>query len=119
MYEVLFYRNGSGNSELFDYLIELNEKAWTSKNDRIMLKQIRFCINILETLGSRAGEPYVKHIQQEVWELRPGNNRILFFTWYENKIVLLHHFRKTTGKTPKNEIEKAICEIRDWKGRNG
>lgn len=84
-----------------------------------MLKQIRFYINILENLGARAGEPFVKHIQDEIWELRPGNNRIVFFAWYENKIVLLHHFRKVTNKTPKNEIEKAVYEIGDWKGRNG
>ena len=85
--------------------------------ERIILKQIRFYINILEKLGTRAGENFVKHIQDEVWELRPGNNRILFFAWYENKIVLLHHFSKTTNKTPKREIKKALYEIEDWKRR--
>lgn len=118
MYEVMFYNDANGCSELLDFIDELNKKASVSKNERIMLKQIRFYINILESLGTRAGEPFVKHIQDEVWELRPGNNRILFFAWFENKIVLLHHFRKTTNKTPRCEIEKAINEIKDWKGRN-
>lgn len=118
MYEIIFYRDESGYSELLDFITDLNNKAGTSKNERIMLKQIRFYINILENLGTRAGDPFVKHIQDEVWELRSGNNRILFFTWYENKIVLLHHFRKTTNKTPRSEIEKALNEIKDWKGRN-
>lgn len=118
MYEIIFYEDSKGFSELLEFIKILNNKATTSKNERIMLKQIRFYINILENLGTRAGEPFVKHIQDEVWELRPGNNRILFFAWCKNKIVLLHHFRKTTNKTPKSETQKALNEIKDWKGRN-
>lgn len=118
MYEVMFYKDGNECSELLDFIEELNNRASVSKNERIMLKQIRFYINILENLGTRAGEPFVKHIQDEVWELRPGSNRILFFAWFRNKIVLLHHFRKTTNRTPRGEIEKALNEISDWEGRN-
>jgi phage-related protein len=118
MYTIIFYEDKNGHSELLEFVEMLNKKALTSKNERIMLKQIRFHINILEQLGSRAGEPFVKHIQDKVWEIRPGNNRVLFFSWIENKIVLLHHFRKKTNKTPKKEIEKAIKEINDWKERN-
>lgn len=119
MYEIIFYRGSKGHSELLDFIETLNQKANSSKNERIMLKQIRFYINILQNLGTRAGEPFVKHIQDEIWEIRPGNNRILFFIWRENKIVILHHFRKTTNKTPKKKIEKAICKIKDWKERYG
>ena len=118
MHEIIFYQDNKGFSELLEFIGIINNKAVKSKSERIMLKQIRFYVNILENLGTRAGEPFIKHIQDEVWELRPGNNRILFFFWYDNKIVLLHHFRKTTNKTPKREIEKALSEIKDWKGRN-
>lgn len=118
MNDIIFYQDIRGCSELLEFIEMLNNKADSSKNERIMLKQLRFYINMLESLGTRAGEPFVKHIQDEIWELRPGTNRVLFFSWYENKIVLLHHFRKTTNKTPKSEIEKAINEIKDWKGRN-
>lgn len=34
-------------------------------------------------------------------------------------MVLLHHFRKKTNKTPKREIEKALYEITEWRRRNG
>lgn len=119
MHEIIFYQDSKGYSELLEFIETLDKKAISSKNERIMLKQIRFYINILENLGARAGEPFLKHIQDEIWELRPGSNRILFFAWYGNKIVLLHHFRKVTNKTPKSEIEKAVKEIKDWKGRNG
>jgi len=118
VYEVIFYQDSKGDSELLEFIEKLNEKAATSKNERIILKQIRFYINVLENLGTRAGEPFVKHIQDVLWELRPGENRILFFMWYENKIVLLHHFTKKTNKTPKREIEKALYEITEWRRRN-
>ena len=118
MNEIIFYKDRHGFSELLAFIQALDQKANLSKNERIMLKQIRFYINILENLGTRAGEPFVKHIQNEVWELRPGTNRILFFSWYKNKIVLLHYFKKTTNRTPNSEIEKAINEILDWEERN-
>jgi phage-related protein len=77
VYEIIFYQDGKGFSELLEFIETLDAKAVSSKNERIMLKQIRFYINILENLGTRAGEPFVKHIQDEIWEIRPGNNRIL------------------------------------------
>jgi phage-related protein len=118
MYNIIFYQDKNGKSEVFEFIKELDKKALTSKNERIMLKQIRLHINILKSLGTRTGEPFVKHIQDDIWEIRPGHNRILFFTWIENNIVLLHHFRKKTNKTPSKEISKAISEIKDWKERN-
>jgi phage-related protein len=117
VFEIIFYEDKKGFSELLEFITNLDAKAETSKNERIMLKQITFHINILERLGTRAGQPYIKHIQDEIWELRPGSNRILFFSWYQDKIVLLHHFRKTTRKTPKSEIDKAFREMNDWKER--
>jgi phage-related protein len=108
MYTIIFYEDKNGHSELLEFVEMLNKKALTSKNERIMLKQIRFHINILEQLGSRAGEPFVKHIQDKVWEIRPGNNRVLFFSWIENKIVLLHHFRKKQIKLLKKKLKRLL-----------
>lgn len=114
MYEIYFYEDKRGKSPVEDFIMELDRKAPTSKNERIELKQIRFYIDILQRLGTRAGEPFVKHIQGDLWELRPGKNRILFFAWIENSFVLLHSFRKKTNKTPSGEIKKAEQEINDW-----
>ncbi|HHX13686.1 MAG TPA: type II toxin-antitoxin system RelE/ParE family toxin [Clostridiales bacterium] len=117
MYNIIFYKDKNGVSDILDLITELNNKAVTSKDERIQLKQIRFHINILEKLGTRAGEQFVKHIQNRIWELRPGYNRILFFAWFENNIVLLHFFRKSANKTPKSELEKAIKKMEDWEER--
>ncbi len=118
MYEIIFYHNKKRESELLDFLEYLNAKSNNDKNARIMLKQFTLYINILSKTGILSGAPFVKHIQDKLWELRPGRNRVLFFVWQSNQIILLHHFFKTSQKTPKSEIEKASRELSDWIERN-
>ena len=65
------------------------------------------------------GENVTKHLEEDIWELRPGTNRVLFFYFKDNTFVLLHHFRKKTKKTPRREIEKAKSERNDWISRKG
>lgn len=55
--------------------------------------------------------------QSEIWELRPGNNRIFYFFCDNNSFVLLHSFRKKTQKTPRREISKAKSERDDYLSR--
>ena len=107
MYTVEFYYDKDGNSAIVDWLDELKATSDTNKNDRINRKKILAYIGALERYGTRIGEPYVKHLQDDIWELRPLRNRILFFYWNDSKFVLLHHFVKKTQKTPRKEIELA------------
>ncbi|WP_373228877.1 type II toxin-antitoxin system RelE/ParE family toxin [Cohnella sp.] len=81
---------------------------------RIQLEQIIYCLNRLEDKGTRAGEKFTKRIKGEIWELRPGNNRIFFFGWKGNQLVLLHHFSKTSQKTPSKEIAIAEKRMVTW-----
>lgn len=55
----------------------------------------------------------MKHLDGEIWELRPMNGRILFAAWHKCSYVLLHYFTKKTQKTPRREIEKAKRELAD------
>lgn len=63
------------------------------------------------------GEPYIKHIDTEIWELRPLRDRIMFAFYDDNKIILLNIFMKQTQKTPKQEIEKAKRLLENYKKR--
>ncbi len=65
------------------------------------------------------GEPVSKHLDGEIWELRPLDNRILYAYYKDNKFVLLHQFTKKTQKTPKREIEQAKRNLLDYIERNG
>ena len=119
MYEVEFYRDKNGNSEIVDYLDELKEKGETSKNERINRDKILAYMLALRQYGTRIGQPIVKHIDGSIWELRPLANRIFFFYWKDNKFVLLHHFIKKTQKTPPREIEAARAKMKDFIERQG
>lgn len=57
-------------------------------------------------------------IEDDIWELRPGDNRVFYFFYdKEGKFVLLHHFKKKTQKTPKREIERAKAKRDDYRAR--
>lgn len=118
LYEVEFYYDRHGKSEIVDFLDDLKEKSETNKTARINREKILAYIGALARYGTRIGVPYVKHIDGEIWELRPLGNRIFFFYWKDNRFVLLHHFIKKTQKTPPREIAKAQNNLKDFKERN-
>jgi phage-related protein len=86
MYEVKFYRDKNGKSEIVEYLDSLKEKGETSKTERVNRDKILAYIGALEKYGTRIGQPIVKHIDEGLWELRPLANRIFFFYWKDNKL---------------------------------
>jgi phage-related protein len=118
VYNILFYEDEYGNKPVENYIDELDDASSKSKDARIQLEQIIYCLKRLEEKGTRAGEKFTKPITGDIWELRPGNNRILFFGWKGNHFVLLHHFPKTTQKTPRKEIAIAEKRMNSWLIRN-
>lgn len=59
-----------------------------------------------------------KHIDGEIWELRPLKHRFLYAYYKDGKYIVLHHFIKKTKRTPKREIEQAKKKLIDYLGRN-
>jgi phage-related protein len=117
MHEIVFYVDRHGKSTLLDYIAEL--EASKSKDSRIKLTKIRDYVKALAINGTYLPEMYVKHLDGEIWELRPIDDRILFAGWVDGAFVLLHSFVKKTQKTPKREIEQAKRELADFKEREG
>ena len=114
MYNVEFYETQDGKSQIWEFLENLRIKAATSKDARIQHKQASLYIELLQQNGTRLNENITKHLEDGIWELRPGNNRVFYFFFQDNTFVLLHQFRKKTQKTPKREIEKAKRERDDY-----
>ena len=119
MYNIEFYEDTHGNSEVRNYLEHLAQHSLTDKNARINKNKVFTYLKALQEYGTRVGAPIVKHITGDLWELRPLSNRIFFFYWNNNTFVLVHHFIKKTQKTPKKEIETALRNMKDWIERNG
>jgi phage-related protein len=112
LYRIVFYKDKRGKEPVFDYIKELESKG--DKDSRVNAAKINDYIQILSIHGTGAGEPYVKHLDGEIWELRPIRNRILFAAWSEGKFILLHYFIKKTQKTPPSEIARAKRALADY-----
>ena len=108
----------NGKVPVQDFLYSLNPK----------LRAKAFSdIELLKRLGTELKEPYVKPIKGKknkgLYELRTkfSSNiaRIFYFTYYNNKFVLLHGFIKKTMKIPESEIKKARKYMEDYRRRAG
>lgn len=113
-YNIIFYEKENGVSEVWNFLEKLRKKSLTNKDARIQYKQATLYIELLQNNGFMLPDNITKHIEGDIWELRPGNNRIFYFFYDQNCFVLLHSFRKKTQKTPRREIEKAKQERDDY-----
>ena len=116
MYQIYFYKDRSGNEPVKEYISSLGLR--TDKDSRIKLGKIRDYLKLLSEHGTRIGEPYVKHLSGDIWELRPLRDRILFAAWNGQSFILLHQFMKQTQKTPPREIEKAKKNLSDYRQRS-
>lgn len=117
MYEIRFYRKKDGEEPVAEFMKKLASQK--GKDSRIQLGKIRDYIKVLQEHGTRAGEPFVKKVddKENIWELRPLGNRIFFVAWIENTFVLLHVFQKQTQKTPQRQIDQARREVKDLRER--
>ena len=117
MYDIYLYADANGVEPVTEFIKYLQQQ--NGKDARIRVNKVNDYIQILSLFGKAAGEPYIKHLDGDIWELRPTRDRVLFAGWTDNGFVMLHHFMKKTQKTPKREIEQAKRELADWKERGG
>ncbi len=101
-WSVVFYTETDGSSPITTFLESLDSKT-----------QARFAWSIeqLRMRNVQAREPLVRHIEDDIWELREESStniyRIMYVFFTGRKIVLLHGFQKKTQKTPRREISIA------------
>lgn len=112
MYTITFYKDAKGNQPVKESIELLRNKK--DKSSRIKLNKIEYIISNLKEYGLNLGMPYIRRINNDLWEMRPLRIRIFFFLYKNEKFILLHCFLKKTNKTPKSEIDKAIKEINQY-----
>lgn len=115
MYNIEIYEDRNGRSDIQEYIKKLQQSK--NKSSRVKVNKIVSYIRILQERGLSIGEPYIKHLESDIWELKPLRDRILFAYFNDNKFILLNIFMKQTKKTPKKEIKKAEKLLKDYKDR--
>lgn len=77
-------------------------------------------VQLIEDHGlERVREPYVKHLDGSLWEMRmkgkDGIARAAYVTATGQRVVVVHVFCKKTQKTPRREIEHALRRAKEVK----
>ena len=75
-------------------------------------------VELIQAHGlERVREPYVKHLEGPVWEMRmkgkDGIARTAYVTASGRRVVVVHVFEKKTQKTPRREIEMALRRAKE------
>ena len=101
-FTIEFYERENGDIPAEEFLLSLDKK---------MRAKILGIMGILQEKGNQLREPYSKHLDDGIFEIRgkvgTDISRVLYFFYYEGKIVFTNGFVKKTQKTPKSEIDKA------------
>lgn len=104
-FKLIAYEKENGEVPVEEFLDSVNPK---------MRAKIYGLMGILQEKGNMLREPYSKHLEDGIFELRckfgSDITRVLYFFYYEGKIIMTNGFVKKTQKTPKEEIQIAKIE---------
>ena len=92
-FEVEFYTKINGEKPAKEFILGLDMK---------MRAKILGMVKILEEKGNQLREPYSKHLEDGIFEIRgkvgTDITRVLYFFYYGGRIVLTNGFVKKTQK---------------------
>jgi len=107
-FDVVFFENENGKQPVREFIKKLSKEVQKEVGADIRIVQDKFPI----------GLPLVRKLKPELWEIRSsikdGINRV-FFTFINEKIILLHAFIKKMQKTPMKEIDVALERLKEFK----
>lgn len=105
-WKVNFYQNLRGESSVQEFILA---------QEKINISKITRYIDLLENNGPFLKPPYIKKIQDKLYELRiSGQAEIrIFYTIRNGEYYLLHAFKKKTQQTPLKELKIALNRIRE------
>ena len=108
-FKVIAYEKENGDVAVEEFLDSVDTK---------MRAKIFGLLGILQEKGNMLREPYSKHLDDGIFELRckfgSDITRVLYFFYYEGRIILTNGFVKKTQKTPKEEIQLAKDRRKDF-----
>lgn len=98
-FNVIFYQTSDGKIPVEEFLSKLDSK--------LRAKTV-YLLEILQEKGTKLREPYTKHLDDGIFELRCklGSNltRTLYFFYTDGNIVITNGFLKKSAKTPRTAI---------------
>ena len=100
---------------MMEIILDPRLRGFTKKLSENEQGEILKTIDLFRNYGFRLPSKYLKKLESNLWELRPGKIRLLFGKLGRiNSIVVVVGFKKKTQKTPKQEIKIAILRIKEY-----
>lgn len=113
MFQVEFYEDDKGSSPAYDFIMGLDNKKLQAK--------VVGSLEVLSEKGNMLREPYSKHLDDGIFELRckvaTDIVRLLYFFHEGRIIVVTNGFVKKSQKTPAKEIALAKQRRKDYLAR--
>jgi phage-related protein len=110
----VYYRDSAGSEPVNDFIDSLDTRRQVALDNQIDR------LNGLDPSAPPLPHPHTSQVKGELRELRCHFGREHYRVLYRrsgNPFVLLHAFRKTTGKVPGGDIQVAEARFKDFKSR--
>ncbi|KIM04667.1 MAG: hypothetical protein KN64_06765 [Sulfurovum sp. AS07-7] len=107
-WKINYYKNKNNKSPIKEWLNEIGNEPKA---------EIFKIFEMLSKYGIELGLPFVKPIQNKLYEIRAkdksGIYRVFYFAYKDKTFVMLHGFQKKTQTTPRKEIDIAIKRMKE------
>ncbi len=70
-------------------------------------------IAYLEQMGEQVRRPIGDYLGDKLYELRPKQTRLIYFFMLNDKVIMVHAFRKKTHAVPERELNIAAKRMND------
>lgn len=99
-------------AEVDEWYMDLQARASQGDNDaRLMANKLDYIMARVEAQGLRAGSKFIKDLKgkenDNLYELRPFDERVFCCLWDGNHFVLLSHYTKDQNNTDERELIRA------------
>lgn len=105
-WKVNFFQTARGNHPVQDFIIKQDKPAYA---------KLLSAIELLETDGPYLKPPYIKKLQNKLYELRVSGKVAIriFYTVKDGEYYLLHVYKKKSQKAPVKELKTALDRIKE------
>lgn len=111
MNSVYFYRNRNNREPVYDYIATVTHGKGLM--NRLRRRQILNAITILRRLGTSVRVPCIRHLFDDLWELRLLFDRILFVEYAPSTYVMLHSYNWRICEDPHQEYVRTRSALDD------
>jgi len=111
-WDIEYYQTEKGRFPAAEFIDSLDTKSRA---------KIARTLDLLQQFGIDLGMPYIKYLEEQLWELRTqygrSRYRIIYFLASAHTFVVLHGFTKKSGPVPRRDIEVAKTRRDDYLSR--